>query len=186
MDVEEISQDGKRPHLILSDNNILASDHGIGQLEKIAAKGYRIDLNQGNSARLVTPEVAELFARIRWLKRIRFAADTPGQVAEVHRAMASIDKARAALGKAPAEYSIYTMLHGSVGECLKRLNAFRANKRVSVVAQPWRDFNNPAQTIPAWQKDMAHWANRHMIYHACPFEEFQPRKGFRCGEYLKK
>jgi len=70
-------------------------DYGVRQLEKIACKGYRIDLNQGNSARLVDDAVAKLFARIRWIGSIiRFAADTPRQIAEVETAMAKIDAYR--------------------------------------------------------------------------------------------
>lgn len=78
MDIDEITLDGQRPNIILMDNNVLACDYGIEQLTKIADKGYRIDLNQGNSARLVTEDVARLFAHIKWIgSMIRFAADTP-------------------------------------------------------------------------------------------------------------
>lgn len=60
MDIEEITMGGRRPNVVLMDNNILACEYGIAQLEKIADKGYRIDLNQGNSARLVTDDVERL------------------------------------------------------------------------------------------------------------------------------
>lgn len=60
MDIEEITMGGRRPNVVLMDNNILACEYGIAQLEKIADKGYRIDLNQGNYARLVTDDVERL------------------------------------------------------------------------------------------------------------------------------
>ena len=184
MDVEEIAVDG-RTNLVLMDNNILASDFGIVQLEKIVDKGYRIDLNQGNSARLVNDDVAYLFSRIRWLNsRVRFAADTLVQVDEVERAIERIDKARSMLGKAPGWYSIYTIIDGQIKDCYNRLSYFRKFPRVNIVAQPYRDFNNPNQMIPQWQKDMAHWANRHEIYATCDFKEFSPRKGFVCKDYF--
>lgn len=50
--------------------------------------------------------------------------------------------------------------------------------------QPYRDFNNPHQIIPQWQKDMAHWANRKWLYKSIWFDDFQPRKGFKCSEYF--
>lgn len=116
MDIEEITQNGRRMDVILMDNNILASDFGIGQLVKIADKGYRIDLNQGNSARLVTPEIASIFAKIRWIgSTIRFAADTPRQIAEVETAMRMIDQECTRIGKRPRNYLIYTMIGG--GDC---------------------------------------------------------------------
>lgn len=43
---------------------------------------------------------------------------------------------------------------------------------------------NTGSTIPQWQKDMAHWVNKHGIYEACEFKDFSPRKGFTCNEYL--
>lgn len=186
MDVDEIAIDG-RNKLVLMDNNVLASDYGIAQLEKIADNGYRIDLNQGNSARLVNDEIAGLFARIIWIgSMIRFAADTPRQIAEVDEAMARIDRYREALGKKPAQYLVYTMIDGDIDECYERLTYWRSNKRMRIVAQPFRDFNNPSQIIPQWQKDMAHWANRRELWASCDFKDFQPRKDFKCSEYFNK
>lgn len=185
MDIDEITQGGRRTNVTLMDNNVLASDYGIAQLEKIADKGYRIDLNQGNSARLVNDEIAGLFARIRWIgSMIRFAADTPRQIAEVDEAMARIDSHREVLGKKPAQYLVYTMIDGDIGECYERLTYWRDNKRMRIVAQPFRDFNNPNQIIPQWQKDMAHWANRRELWASCDFKSFEPRKGFVCREYF--
>lgn len=53
-----------------------------------------------------------------------------------------------------------------------------------MVAQPFRDVNNPHQVIPRWQKDMAQWAMKHQIFAVCDFKEFEPRKGFKCNEYF--
>lgn len=185
MDIDEITIGGRRTNITLMDNNVLASDYGIAQLEKVADKGYRIDLNQGNSARLVNDEIAGLFARIRWIgSMIRFAADTPRQIAEVDDAMARIDRYREALGKKPAQYLVYTMIDGDIDECYERLTYWRDNKRMRIVAQPFRDFNNPKQIIPQWQKDMAHWANRRELWASCDFKQFKPRKDFECSEYF--
>ena len=38
--------------LVLMDNNILACEYGIAQLESLIGSGYAIDLNQGMDARL--------------------------------------------------------------------------------------------------------------------------------------
>lgn len=51
MDVDKIAVDG-RTNLILMDNNILASDYGLCQIEKIIRRKYRVDFNQGLDARL--------------------------------------------------------------------------------------------------------------------------------------
>ncbi|MGN1216734.1 MAG: radical SAM protein, partial [Phocaeicola sp.] len=64
MDVEDIAFDG-RTNLILMDNNILASDYGIKQIEKIVDRKYRVDFNQGLDARLVTDGIADLISKVR-------------------------------------------------------------------------------------------------------------------------
>lgn len=178
-DVEEIAIEG-RTNLILMDNNILASDYGLEQIEKIIRKGYRVDFNQALDARLVTEDIAQLLAKVRWLSPIRFGCDTPKQISECERAMAMIDRHR----EKPMRYLMYAMINADMNEAYERLSYFRNNKRVRVVAQPYRDFNNPRQVIPQWQKDMARWAMRREFWTTCDFKEFEPRKGFKCKEYF--
>lgn len=48
MDIEEVAQDRKK--IILMDNNILASEYGITQLEKIVLLGLWVDFNQAIDA----------------------------------------------------------------------------------------------------------------------------------------
>ena len=81
---------------------------------------------------------------------------------------------------------MYAMIGNNLQESYKRLSSFKDNKRVRIVAQPFRDYNNPHQVIPQWQKDMAHWAMRREIYSKIDFKEFKPRKGFMCKQYFNK
>lgn len=181
MDVDEIAIDG-RTNLILMDNNILASDYGLGQIEKIIKRGYRVDFNQALDARLVTEEIAFMLAKVHWLCAIRFGCDTPKQIVECERAMKMIDSHC----DTPKSYLMYTMINNNMQESYERLMYFRNNKRVRVVAQPFRDLNDPKQVIPQWQKDMARWSMRRELWASCDFKDFQPRKGFTCSEYFKE
>ena len=180
MDVEEIAIEGRK-NLILMDNNILASDYGLEQIEKIIKLGYRVDFNQALDARLVTEEVAKLLAQVRWLSPIRFGCDTHRQIEHCKRVMQRIDNYR----DAPASYLLYTIIGEDINEDYERLSSFRDYPRVRIVGQPYRDFNNPNQVIPQWQKDMARWAMRREIYATCDFKDYEPRKGFKCKEYFK-
>lgn len=179
MDVDDVATDG-RNKLILMDNNILACEYGLQQIAKIADRGYRVDFNQALDARLVTEDVAKLLARVRWLNQIRFGCDTPKQVRECEAAMRMIDHYR---GK-PASYLMYTMIGSDFDEAVSRLSHWKPFKRVRIVAQPFRDVDNPKQIIPKWQKDLARWAMRREFYAVCDFKNFQPRKNFCCGEYF--
>lgn len=181
MDVEDIAIDC-RNNLILMDNNILASDYGITQIEKIVAHGYRVDFNQALDARLVTPSIAQLLSQVRFIDVIRFGCDTPAQIGECENAMRMIDHYH---GK-PRKYLLYTMIGTDIEEAYHRLSHFRENKHVRIAAQPFRDPNNPNQTIPQWQRDMARWSMRRELYAKCDFKDFSPRKRFTCREYFNE
>lgn len=178
MDIEEIAIDGRK-NIILMDNNVLASDYGLEQIEKIIHLGLRVDFNQALDARLVTDDIAKMLVKVKWIKRIRFGCDTPGQIAEVERAAKLIDKYGF-----NGEYFLYCILM-DFEESFRRVNYWKGvSKRFVPHAQPYRDLGNPRQIIPQWQKDMAHWVDRKELYRSCEFKDFEPRKGFRCNEYF--
>ena len=181
MDVDEIAIDG-RTNLILMDNNILACDYGLEQIEKIIKRGYRVDFNQALDARLVTEEIAAMLAKVRWLCPIRFGCDTPKQIVECERVMKMIDSHC----DTPKSYLMYAMINNDMQESYERLMYFRNKKRVRVVAQPFRDLKDPKQVIPQWQNDMARWAMRRELWVSCDFKDFQPRKNFTCSEYFRE
>ena len=111
------------------------------------------------------------------------------QIAECDRAIELIAK----YGY-KGEFFMYTMLHGDIHECLERINHWRERvirkrngEQINATyphAQPYRDPHNKNE-IPQWQKDMAGWCNKRMIFFTASFEEFQPRKNFKCKVYLK-
>mgnify|MGYP000327645548 FL=1 len=179
MDVEEIAING-RNNLILMDNNILASNYGIEQIEKIVRLGLKVDFNQGLDARLVTDDIARLLAKVKWIKRIRFGCDTQQQILEVERAAKLIDK----YGY-KGEYFLYCILI-DFKESFSRVNYWKMKDRKFIPhCQPYRDINKQHQIIPQWQKDMARWADKKELYLSCDFKDFSPRKGFKCEEYFE-
>lgn len=175
MDIEEVTHERKTA--ILMDNNILASDYGLEQIEKIIKLGKRVDFNQAMDARLVTPEIAKLLAQVKWVNNyMRFGCDTAGQVSHCERAMEMIDGYGYKGG-----YMLYTMLHGELGECYERVSHWRDAKyhnRVCCQSQPMLDLTSQIQHIPQWQKDMARWSNRKEIYFSTDFKDYAPRHGF--------
>ncbi len=70
-------------------------------------------------------------------------------------------------------------------EWLCKLERFEG-RAVYAYAQPYRDPSNPNHVIPEWQKDMARWCNKRMIFCTTDFKDFMPRKGFRCEEYMRE
>ena len=181
MDIEEIAVNGRK-NIILMDNNVLASDYGLQQIEKIVSMGVQVDFNQGLDARLVTEDIAKLLAKVKWLKHIRFGCDTPGQIAECDRAATLLDK----YGY-KKEYFFYCILLNDFKESFERVNYWKKKgKRYIPYCQPYRDLDKKEQIIPQWQKDMARWANRRELYKSMDFKDYTPRKFFKCNEYFKE
>ena len=191
MDADEIAIEG-RTNLVLMDNNILASgDYGLAQLVKIIDRGYHVDFNQALDARLVDETKAELLAKVKWIKLIRFGCDTHAQIDQCERAIALLEK----YGY-KGEIFLYTMIGGSTDfkECFERINSWRGrmlearlkHERCVVYpyAQPYRDPTKQRHVIPMWQKDLAQWCNKRMIFCSTEFKDFEPRKNFKCKEYF--
>lgn len=121
--------------LVLMDNNILASDYGVRQLEGLIGSGYSIDLNQGMDARLVTAENADILARLDWIRFIRFSCDQQEQIEPVIRACELL-KAR---GKRPYNVFVYLLVTQDVEDAARRVEALRLLRGVNIYAQAERN-----------------------------------------------
>ena len=80
----------KRPDsrdIVFMDNNVLACEHGINQIEDMVGKDVRIDFNQALDARLITPEIAKLLAGVKWIKYVRLACDTSAMLPVIEKAV---------------------------------------------------------------------------------------------------
>lgn len=191
-DIDRVANGKKK--IILMDNNILAAgEYGLEQLRKIIDRGYAVDFNQALDARLVNKENASLLAKIHWLEhnRIRFGCDTLGQIDECDCAMEWLEHYGFR-----GQYFIYCMLNDNFEESYDRTMywCYREHEarlehtgmHYYVHAQPFRDPTNPKRTIPQWQKDMAAWCNKKQLFTTISFDEYQPRKGFKCSIYKQQ
>lgn len=55
---------------------------------------------------------------------------------------------------------------------------------ITPFVQPYRDFENE-RTPSMYEKDLARWANKMWLFKSFDFQDFEPRKGFKCSEYFK-
>ena len=186
MDIEDVCEHGRFKKAVLLDNNVIACNEGIAQLDKIASLGISVDFNQAMDARLITPEIANVMARIKWAdnsgnNRIRFGCDTKKQIGDCERAIDLLQK----YGYR-GYFFLYTILIDFY-ESFERINYWRKKDvhRFIPHAQPYLDFNRAKQHIPQWQRDLARWTDNKFIYCKCEFRDFEPRKGFRCQEYFE-
>ncbi|GHV06265.1 hypothetical protein FACS1894217_04580 [Clostridia bacterium] len=132
--------------LILMDNNILACDYGVSQLADIVGSGVKLDINQGLDARFVTAEVAAIFARLKWIKYIRFSCDTTAQIEPIYRTAAYFKLQRLPTSK----IFIYLLVTSDITNAAERVDALREIPSVTIYAQAERNERlgirpNPAQ-----------------------------------------
>ncbi len=121
--------------LVLMDNNILASNYGIEQLKSLIDSGYRIDLNQGMDARLVTNNVAEILSNLTWIKYIRFSCDSIPQIEAVQNAAALLEK----YGVKPYRLFIYLLVTSDLDNAEYRVEQLKKLKGITIYAQAERN-----------------------------------------------
>lgn len=159
--------------LILMDNNILACDYGIKQLESLIGSGYRIDLNQGMDARLVTPEIAEILSKLTWIRHIRFSCDQKSQIEPIKYTLDLLRKN----GIKPYKVFVYMLITEDVQDASDRAEILKKYTGINLYAQAER--NGRIGVIP--NKVQLEFAQRY-IYGGCyrteTWEEYKERKGF--------
>lgn len=172
-DLSEFVPEGVRD-VILLDNNILAHQHGLEQLQKSVGLGLRIDCNQGLDARIIAndAEIQMLLAQVRWKRFIRLACDRKDQMGAVAEA---VSKIREYAGR-KIEFFVYTLITDDYQDSLDRLGFLRGMNAVAPFAQPYRDFESNKEP-QQWQKDLARWANNKAVFRSVEFSEYRPRKG---------
>lgn len=144
--------------LVLMDNNILACDYGISQLESMIGSGYQIDLNQGMDARLVTPEIAEILSRLSWIRNIRFSCDQKSQIDPVRRTIDLLQRN----GVRPYRVFIYILVTKDIEDAADRVEALKGYVGINLYAQAER--NKRLEVIP--NKMQLEFAQRY-IYGGC-------------------
>ena len=133
------------------DNNILACNHGIEQLELLAfnTTNIRLDLNQGIDARLVDNRIAEILAKIKWIKYIRFSCDSKEQIESVVNAAEML----VSLGTAPSKIFVYLLVTQDVADAAYRVERLKRLKSITIYAQPERNSRMGIPPPNAEQKE---------------------------------
>lgn len=164
-------QEIKRPdsrEIIFLDNNVLACDHGLQQIEEMGDQPVWVDFNQGLDARLITPEVAQLLSRLHWIRFVRLSCDTAAMLPVIEQATAYMAEA----GIAPSRFWAY-MLVQDVEEAEKRALALD-KMGVTPFAQPYRDYDGGEP--PEIQKHFARWVNCKQLFKTCTWADYDRKR----------
>lgn len=121
--------------LVLMDNNILACEYGIQQLEGLINSEYKIDLNQGMDARLVDERIAKILSRLRWIRFIRFSCDQESQIKPIRRAVELLGN----YGVRPYRIFIYLLVTEDIEDAAERVEALKGYRAINLYAQAERN-----------------------------------------------
>ncbi|MDL2268123.1 hypothetical protein LJC46_09115 [Desulfovibrio sp. OttesenSCG-928-G15] len=168
-DVEEFC---RHRHVVLLDNNALAHDHGITQIEKMIRLGLRVDFNQGLDARRIDGQVARRLAALGWFKPLRLACDQKSQMPVVEKAVRLL---RAA-GAKPKEYFCYVLVT-DVDEAYER-TMFLRGLGLAPFAQAYRDFScNTEPTVK--QRLYCRWVNHKALFKSILWPDYWEQERIR-------
>lgn len=143
--------------IVLMDNNVLASDHGIKQIENMIGHDVRIDFNQGLDARLITSDIADMLSRLHWIRFIRMSCDTDSMLDIVINRIHLLERC----GVKPYRVFVYLLVQ-DIQSAEKRALALR-DAGAEVFAQPYRDLQNNTEPTKE-MRDFARWVNRKEIF----------------------
>jgi hypothetical protein len=155
--------------IVFMDNNVLASQHGLAQIEEIGKQKLRIDFNQGLDARLITPEIGKLLGKCKWNPFVRLACDTKSQMKHIAQAHENLIRG----GIAKSKFSCYVLIKDDCEDALDRI-MFVERLGINAFCQPYRDFQNNIEPLD-WQKDMARWVNHKATFKSCTWEAYHKR-----------
>ncbi len=161
---EEVKRPDSR-EMILLDNNVLASDYGLDQIDRMSREQVWVDFNQGLDARLITPEIARMLARLHWIRFVRLACDTSEMLPVIRQVTAYLKEA----GVAQSRLWSYALVR-DVEEALQRVQALR-EMGVEPFVQPYRDYDGGEPTEE--QKAFARWVNRKSLFKSCTWESYK-------------
>lgn len=164
-DIEDFLAD--KSSAILLDNNVLAIEHGIKQIEKIGWMGIRVDFNQGLDARLIDDSIAKLLSKIKWLSPIRLACDSIGMIKYVGKAVELLRWRNCT----PKRYGVYVLVKQDISEAMEIVK-FLKGIGCDPFAQAYKDIENKIKMTQE-QKNFCRWVNHKAIFNAVSWEDYR-------------
>lgn len=161
-------QEIKRPDsnkIVFMDNNVLACEHGLSQIEELSHSDVKIDFNQALDARLVTKDIAKILADCKWHPYLRFSCDTSSMIPVIEEKVNWLKE----YGMKRSKMFCYALIE-DVEEGYHRIMEL---DRIGIepFAQPYRDFNGGEPSKE--QKKLARWCNMKAIFKSVKWEDYK-------------
>lgn len=159
------------------DNNFFANPEWKGAIDYLIKTGQKVNLH-GVDIRIMNEEQAYWLNKLRLRRNIHIAWDLPSlDLTDKLREVTRYIK--------PYKLMCYVLIgfNSTIEQDMFRIETLRS-LGIKPYVMPYRDFEN-SRTPSQYEKDLAQYVNKPMIFKSCSFAEFSPRKGFKCSTYLK-
>lgn len=163
-------------HIEVLDNNFFANPEWTEAVNYLLATKQKVNLH-GVDVRIMNEEQAYWLNKLPLYRNIHIAWDLPQlDLTEKLREVTRYIK--------PYKLMCYVLVgyDSTIEQDMYRIERLR-ELGIKPFVMPYRDFDNfrnPTQ----YEKDLAQYVNKPMIFKSCTFDDFSPRKGFKCGYYL--
>jgi hypothetical protein len=164
-------QEIKRPdsrEIVFLDNNVLASDHGLQQIEEMGSEKIWVDFNQGLDARLIDKDVAQLLAHLHWIRFVRVSCDAEAMLPVV------INAAQRMVNAGISRSRLWSYVLVQDIKTAHKICVTLDDWGITPFAQPYRDFDGGEPTEE--QKDFARWVNNKAVFHSCAWQDYSRRR----------
>lgn len=175
--VEPVQLNPKGEWIEVLDNNFFANPEWKTAIEYLLNTGQKVNLH-GVDIRIMNEEQAYWLNKLRLRRSIHIAWDLPTiDLTEKLREVIRYIK--------PWKLMCYVLIgfNSTMEQDLYRIERLR-ELGIKPYVMPYRDFENK-RTPTQYEKDLAQYVNKPMIFKSCSFADFSPRKGFKCKTYLK-
>jgi hypothetical protein len=160
------------------DNNFFANRDWHNAVDYLLGQNKPVKLH-GVDVRIMNEEQAYYLNKLKMKQNIHIAWDLPNlDLTEQLNSMIKHIK--------PYKITCYVLVgfNSTKEQDMYRLNRLRELK-ITPFVQPYRDYNNLRKPTQ-YEIDLARWANRMWLFKSMKFEDYEPRKGFKCKEYFKQ
>jgi hypothetical protein len=160
------------------DNNFFANPDWESSVEYLNSTGQKVNLH-GVDIRIMDERQCEALASMRLKRDVHIAWDLPAL---------DLEPKIAGFVKHFPAYKVrcYILIgfNSTREQDVYRIETCRKYGILPFV-MVYRDYDNMRMPTQ-YERDLAQYVNKPWIFKSCKFEDFSPRKGFKCKEYLNE
>lgn len=175
--VEPVELNPNGEYIDVLDNNFFANPLWRNSIDYLLSKNQKVKLS-GVDVRIIDEEKAYCLNKLKLQKMIHIAWDLPDiDLTENLKSIVKFIK--------PYKIICYVLIgfNSTIEQDLFRLQTLK-DLGITPFVMPYRDYENK-RSPSQYEKDLARFANRVALFKSMNFEDYSPRKRFKCKEYLQ-